>query len=704
MHTALRTIKPTLHRQIASLPCLHLFGAAALIVAILAPIAAARADDFTKPTKEELEMTSLPGYPGAPAVVLFREQITKDDLHVVYHYDRIKVLTEEGKKYANVELGFASTQSDSWEWSGDDKSLGQIIGRTIHPDGTIIPFTGKPYLKTIDKMSNDYGTVKFQSMVFTLPDVEVGSIIEYRYNTRISDHTYEAPEWYIQGELYVKSAHFAWYPTTQNLIDYKERPVNAISWFPILPVGAKIEMHEIPGGGPNNTNQRTYDLVIKDVPPILHEEHMPPMASYSYRVLFNFTWAHSADDYWKSSGKDWSKRVNSFANPNSDLTSDTQAIIAGANTQDEKLRKIYAAVEQIENTDYTREHDRREDKANGLAKLNKADDVLKNKRGDSEEITELFAGMARAAGMKADLMLVPDRSKQFFTPIWLNFSQFDATIAIVNVDGKDVFLDPGSRYCSYGHLAWQHTFVDGLRQKDGETVFDKTSGDGYSSNKVIRVANLNMDDKGTITGKIDLAFVGSPAVRWRQRALRGDDESLKHQLRTSIEDMIPKTLEVKDIQIQALDQYEQPLKVTYIVGGTLGSWTGKRLVLPADLFLAGSRATFPDEKRQLAVYFDYPDMTQDALRINFPSQFTIEAAPSDAKFNMPKIGVYAMSVTSTPTNFTTRRDFAFGDFFVLPAEYPQLRSFYSQFETNDQESIVLKTSTTVASSSTPAAN
>ena len=37
---------------------------------------------FAPPTPEELAMTSLPGYPGAAAVVLNREEITKDDMHV----------------------------------------------------------------------------------------------------------------------------------------------------------------------------------------------------------------------------------------------------------------------------------------------------------------------------------------------------------------------------------------------------------------------------------------------------------------------------------------------------------------------------------------------------------------------------------------------------------------------------------------------
>ncbi|HVG27514.1 MAG TPA: DUF3857 domain-containing protein, partial [Acidobacteriaceae bacterium] len=461
-----------------------------LALALAPPAAAYSADQFLKPTKEELAMKELPGYPGAAAVVLFREEITNDDMHVVHHYDRIKVFTEEGKKYANVELGYVST-TDFGNGLGDEKNIDDIAGRTIHPDGTIIPFTGKPYLKVIEKVKG----AKLQSKVFTLPDVEVGSIIEYRYATRIQDHMFEAPDWYIQGDLYLKSAHYAWYPTSHDLIDQKQRPINSISWFPILPAGAKIEHHELPASSSGNLPQQTYELVVKDVPPTTKEQYMPPIASYSYRVLFNFTPFRSAADYWKSEGKEWSKRANSFANPHS-LDEATRAVTAGATTQDEKLRKIYVAVMALENTDFTREHDKREDKANGLGKLSNAADVLEHKRGSATQITELFVGMARAAGMTADLMLVPDRSQDLFTEYWLSFRQFDDVIAIVSVDGKERFFDPGSRFCSYGHLAWQHTFVQGLRQKDGETTFGQTPGDPYTENKTIRVANLNMDEKG----------------------------------------------------------------------------------------------------------------------------------------------------------------------------------------------------------------
>jgi transglutaminase-like putative cysteine protease len=674
----------------------------ALLAVALSPVLAARADQFTAPTKEELEMTSLPGYPGAPAVVLYREEITRDDLHVVQHYDRIKILTEEGKKYANVEFRYVSTTSDSANPQlADDKTIDQISARTIHSDGTIIPFTGKPYLKVIEKGQG----LKFQEKVFTLPDVQVGSIIEYRYATRINDNIYESPDWFVQGNLYVKSAHYEWYPTSHELQDAKGRLINTVSWFPILPPGAQMEHHEVPGVGYGGAPQLVYTLSVKDVPPEEHEEFMPPIASYSYRVLFNFEPYRTSDEYWKSEGKESFKRINSFANPNSDLRSATSSITAGAATQDQKLRKIYTAIMALENTDYTRQHDAREDKENGLSKYKNVSDVLKNKRGDSNEITELFVGMARAAGMNADFMFVPDRSKELFTPGWLSFDQFDDLIAVVNVDGKDVFFDPGSRYCPYGHLPWEETFVHGLRDKGGEPTFDQTMGDDYRSNIVARVANLNMGSNGHITGRIDLTFNGDAALRWRQTALRGDEAGIKHDLRAFLENVIPKSLDVKDVIISNLDNYEEHLQVSYTVDGTLGTWAGKRLIMPADIFSAHAKATFPDQTRDIAVYFHYPSFVRDALRINFPANFSIEAAPSAAKFKMENLALYSMDVTPAPNNFTTRRDYACNTVVFLPTEYSQLRSFYSQFEANDQQSVILKSTgavtATAASSTTP---
>jgi hypothetical protein len=646
-----------------------------------------------RPTPEELSMTSLPGYPGAAAVVLNREETTKDDLNTVFHYERIKILTKDGEKYANVTLPFISVAQNSYSETGDDKTLGEITGRTIHADGTIIPFTGKPYLKVLEKDQD----VKRQERVFTLPDVEVGSIIEYRYVTRIADNIYEAPDWYIQGELYVKQAHYVWYPTSRDLQD-SHGLITTITWFPILPAGVKIERRDLPHSQFTHEPIQVFELTIKDVPPEVKEAYMPPIASFSYRVMFNFTAQHTQADWWKDEGKDWSKRMDSFADPNSELKKETADIVSGATNDDQKLQKIYAAVMKLENTHYTRAHDQQEDKAEGGHQVKNAADVLSHKRGSETQLAALFVGMARAAGMKAYLMYVPDRSEEIFVPLWESFRQFDDVIAIVTVDGKEMYFDPGCRYCAYGHLAWQHTLVQGLRQFDKGTEFGVTPDEDFKVNLVTRVANLKMDEGGQITGTIDLTFRGADAVEWRHKALSGDEESLNHALRTHLEEMVPKSLQVKVDKIENVAEYEQPLKVSYDVTGTLGTHTGKRILMPSDVFLSGESTPFAEEKRQQAVYFHYPRYVQDAQRINLPATMSVEALPDTARFDLPKQEAYTLAITGDAKGFTTRRNYVQGELLVMPKDYDTLRKFYAQFESKDQESVVLKAAPAVAAS------
>ena len=116
-----------------------------------------------------------------------------------------------------------------------------IQGRTIHSDGTIIPFTGKPYEKLIEKTQG----VKFMAKVFTMPDVQVGSIIEYRYKLRYDDNRFKAPDWYIQSDLWTRKGHYLWKPidlsdTNMVLTGERGQVKSTIAWTPILPQGTEV--------------------------------------------------------------------------------------------------------------------------------------------------------------------------------------------------------------------------------------------------------------------------------------------------------------------------------------------------------------------------------------------------------------------------------------------------------------------------------
>lgn len=672
------------------LSCALLFAALLTLTS-----SSARADHWTAPTSEELKMTSQPEVPGAAAIYLYREETTEDKLHMFSIYVRLKVLTEKGKEYGNVELDYSHSSG------GGSMSIDAIEGRTIHSDGTIIPFTGKPYDKLIEKTQ---GT-SYKAKVFSLPDVEVGSIIEYRYQRRLDDNYFSAPQWYIQSKLFTRKAYYRWRPTDENLVSSDDRGqiTNAVAWTVILPRDTFVKQTQTAATSIIHA-QVTLEVNVHDVPPAPDEDFMPPITSFTYRVLFYYSPYRTSAEFWKSEGKHWSKLQDKFIGPGPGVGAAVQQLTAPSDTQDQKLRKLYAAVMQLENTDFTREHSATEEKSEGRGKLQNTGDILARKRGSGDQLTDLFVAMARAAGMKAYVAVVTNRDHHIFSSSFLSLSQLDDDIAIVNVDGKEHFFDPGSRYCPYEHLAWKHTGAGGIRQTDSATDRVTAPFEPYTFSRVKRVANLNMDEQGIVTGTVTMTYAGAPALRWRHLSLTGDATSLDRELKSSVENLLTPGIDVKVGTIEHLTDYELPLTVNLEVKGLIASSTGKRIVLPGDVFEANARATFPHEKRDVAVYFEYPRITMDAVRINFPPAFAVESLPAPATYSFQKTAGYSLTTEATPTSVTFRREFALGDIIFTADQYPGLRSFYGQLENKDQESVVFKAASATNDKPTSSAN
>jgi len=140
-------------------------------------------------------MTSEPKAPGAPAVILFRE-VDRDDTDYGSkedNYVRIKILTEEGRKYADIEIPYLK----------DAENIVNLKARSIRPDGTIANFEGKPFDKTIVKARG----LKYQAKTLTLPDVQVGSVIEYLYTDKFA--WLRDSQWILSHELFTNSVNSA---------------------------------------------------------------------------------------------------------------------------------------------------------------------------------------------------------------------------------------------------------------------------------------------------------------------------------------------------------------------------------------------------------------------------------------------------------------------------------------------------------------
>ncbi len=643
-----------------------------LLACLLSLPAASLPAQWTAPTPEELSMQSIPEVPGAPAVYLYREQTTEDALRSYGYYVRLKVLTEGGKEYANVELPFGSKAG---------VSIDNIAGRTIHPDGTVTPFNGKPYEKLVEKVRG----YKVKEKVFTLPAVEVGSILEYRYRQHYDDSYFLHPDWYVQSELFTRKAHYSWKPNNSNsyIVDERGSVLSSVAWTPILPKGAQVMESHLPTGG------SLIQLDIADVPPLPKEEYMPPLDSVSYRVLFYYTSYKTSSEYWQKQGKFWSKDRDKFIGPKDGVKAAVNGIVAPAESSDAKLRKLYAFVETLENTDYTRERTSQEEHAVGLKDASSTDDILSRKRGTGDQITELFVAMARAAGFKSYLFAVANRRDRIFLESYLTFQQLDDDLAIVNVDGKDLLFDPGQRYCAYGQLAWPHYYTGGLRQTENGAQVASTGKANYKQEHTSRIADLKLDEHGSATGSVVLQLTGDAALHWRQEGLRGDDTSLNRDLKENLESMLPGGMEVRVTNVDNLTNAEKDLKITYEVKGAVGAPAGKRLLVQGSFFEVNAKPKFTSAKRDLAVDMRYPGSVQDAVRFTLPDSLAIESAPNADAGKYKGSAAFNTSSKRTPNTITLYRNVTVGETIFPSEDYPELRSFYSKLEAKDQEPLVL---------------
>ena len=142
-----------------------------------------RSQDFHLPTDAERALASDDG---SPAIVLdwirFDDDVDSSDAE----YVRIKVLSDEGRKYADVELPYVSAYPVFGR-------VTDISARTIHADGTIVPFHGKVYDKVV------YNSLRARA--FVLADVEPGSILEYRFIRRGTPGVQADTRWELQREI-----------------------------------------------------------------------------------------------------------------------------------------------------------------------------------------------------------------------------------------------------------------------------------------------------------------------------------------------------------------------------------------------------------------------------------------------------------------------------------------------------------------------
>jgi len=647
---------------------------AVVAAAVCHPPAVRAIQGFRPIDPEELKMTSEPLAPGAPAIILYR-QVDRDDSGRTPHEDsyvRIKILREEGLKYADVEIEYF--RESGFEING-------IKARTINPDGSVIDFAGKIFDKSIVKAKG----LRYQAKTFTLPAVQVGSIVEYYYTEDLGERYIYDSHWILSQDLFTKRVQFSLKPFHS---DYRQ-------------LGVRWVAQGLPAGTAN-AKQGT-DGVIRmtagNIPAFQTEDFMPPENEMKERVDFIYAEGPAGTDaskFWAETGKQWNGALQSFIGKHKAMEKAVAEIVAPGDSPEVQLRKIYARVQQMRNTSYEVQKTEQEEKREKEKVVRNAEDVWNSESGSGADLTWLFLGLAKAAGFEAYGVWVSDRRRYFFSPVAMDEHQLDANVVLVKLNGKDLYLDPGAKFAPFGLLPWEETGVQGLKLDKDDSAFVQTTLPDSSVSRIERAASLKLSDAGDLEGKLTVTFTGIEAMKRRVEERDADQTARKEYLEGEVKEFIPAACDPDLVNQPDWTNPEQPLVAEFnLKVPGWASLAGSRVLVPVGLFSASEKHLFDTANRLYPIYLEFPSKSVDDVTLELPPGWEVADLPS-GQDKEGRVVNYKLSVENNGGKLHWNRMLD-KDLIILDKKYYiALRSFFQLVKTTDDEQIILRARATAS--------
>ncbi len=627
-----------------------------------------RAGDWLPVSPDELAMTREPGAPGAHAIYLYR-QVDRDDVNSQEReYVRIKILTEEGRAAANVEISFNQRM----------ESIHGIEARTIRADGTVAVFNGTIYEKPL--LSSD--SVKLLSKTFTIPEAEVGSIIEYHYTRRFNFGYIFDSRWILSQSLFTRYAKFSLLPS----------PHFTLTWNSPrgLPEGTE----------PAKKGAQSIRLEVHNIPAFVTEEFMPPANEMKYRVDFVYLDAsirtNDATAFWKDYAQRQFKSLNAQTGKPDVLRQALAQIVAPEDSAEAKLRKIYARTQQIHNLSYERPKSEAEQQRDGQADIHTVQEVLARGRGSGMQINLLFMSLAQAAGLQADFAYVAPRDAYFFDSRFMNAWVLNDTLVVVKLEGQDRFFSPGTPFMPFGLLPWSETAVRALRVDKNGGTWIPTPIPTPSDSRVERRATLTFD-RGTLRGHATVTYTGLEA-QWRRSAQSDEDATARTKfLEDWLRWYVPSGINTKLTNTPDWEGFDTPLVADFdfeIPGWAAGA--GQRALLPVGIFSNEERHLFEFATRVQPLYFQFPYEHEDDVTIELPAGVRLTSLPKAQNVDLHVLA-YSTTAENTQRTLHLHRKLLLNATLVDAKFYGQVRDFFQAVRSADEEQVVVSPDNTAAS-------
>jgi transglutaminase-like putative cysteine protease len=659
--------------------------------------------------REQLEMVRYAPDSSAVAVVLldYGSVVFEEDLDMVFERrTRIKILTEAGYDWATVTIPFFA--------KGRTQRVTSIGGRTyLAAEGDRVDIHELDDASIFDEDVD--GTSR--RIRFTLPAVQPGAVIEYRYKVISTDPVY-FPDWAFQeGEPVLWSEYRAEVPEIFRYVSMFQGLVPDVAeqepYSREMRWTIDLRDDDLVGRGGEiarasaRLNGVKYRWVMRDVPALRREPYMTTPDDFRAKVRFELaeigrpatpvvriTTASGSVDVpvaevpvkhvmtsWDQLAKDL-LRSPSFGGQIGDhraVRDQARAIVGGITDPVARMRAVYDYVRTT--MVWTGQH--------GVLVEDDLDDALTARSGNGPEIALLLVSLLREAGLEVHPVLISTRDHGQVLPVYPLLSQFNDVLTYVAIDSVGYLLDAKDRLRPYTLLPDESLNGQGFLVRDPEpgwVTIEPSEAFGHG-----RFLQATLDASGQLAGTIQssetgysalasrhaLAEAERPADFARDILLDGLDGALVDSCTVTNEEAVTEPLETEaTFSVPAYAQVTGDF--IYLSPTPLGRLRENPLRL--------RERTFP-------VDLNYPLQQFYTVMLELPAGYAVQATPRNVQILLPdSAGMYRRLIDVQAGVLIVQYQLVITQSRFEPDSYEAIRSFFEQIVATEAEQVVLKRS------------
>ncbi|KAF2335753.1 DUF3857 domain-containing protein [Flavobacterium daemonense] len=641
----------------------------------------AQNSELGKVTIAELQEKACPKDTAAPAAILFKKGRTfftySNDkgfsANHVYEF-KIKIYKKEGLKWADQKvrffIGYENLNEDRLEFSNAityNLENGAIVKTKLDNQGA--------FKNKVNKF--------WKEKTITLPNVKVGSVIEYKYVLK-SENLLKLPDFEFQYDIPVN--YFEYKTEIPEYYIYKSI---SIGNYPIETDSKLVGKSQSYENEHNQSGILSYKQINtfykgKDVPALTEEPYVNNVDNYRGALQFEIERIRYPDKPDKDYSVTWegvatnifkNEHFGKELNEKTFLVEDVKRLLTGVESQNDRMNIIFKYVQN--KMHWNEENDYYTDK--GVVK------AYSDQTGNVAEINFILINMLKLGGIDANPVLVSTIENG--VPVYPTRTGFNYVIAGALIDGKLVLLDATHKYTSpnilpLNVLNWKGRLIkiDGSSQ---EINLDPTTLSRETSSVLAK-----MDDNGKIDGKIRIQRTDYDAYYFRIKNSEKNQENYLEKYEEQLGD-----LKISNYKIEnAKANFSDPVTETFdFASDNMVEIIGGQMFINPLLFFTSSKNPFNQEKRQMGIYFGYPTQEKISLNLQLPEGLEVTAMPNPIRITSENKEItFTLNISKLENKIQIVCMKEINNSIFAAGDYNGLKDLFQKMIASQNEKIVLK--------------